>query len=84
MMRVEQVVPGHAAHEPFFHLEDVLARCEPGAIANAEDVRVDRHHRLAENGVEHHIGGLAADAGQGLECFAIGRYFAAVAFEQQA
>jgi len=37
-----------------------------------------------EGDVEHHVGGLAADAGQGFERGAIVRHLAAVAFQQQA
>ena len=39
---------------------------QAGAVGDAEDVRVHRHRRLAEGHVEHHVGGLAAHAGQGL------------------
>ena len=84
MVGVEQVVLGYAAHQGLFHFHDVLAGGQASAVGEAEDVGVDRHHRLAEHGVEHHVGGLAADAGQGFERVAVGRYFAAVAFEQQA
>jgi hypothetical protein len=42
-----------------------LARCDAGAVRHPEDVRVDRDRRLAERGVEHDVGGLAADARQG-------------------
>src|SRR3546814_10551836 len=38
--------------------------------------------RLAEPGVEHHVGGLAADAGQGYERFAGARHLAFVQVEQ--
>ncbi len=81
---VEQVVLGHAPQQRLLDLQHVLARREPGAVGQPEDVSVDRHRRLAEDGVEHHVGGLAADAGQGLERLALGRDLAAVAFEQQA
>ena len=40
------------------------ARRQPGAVADAEQMRVDGDGRLAEGDVEHDIGGLAADAGQ--------------------
>ena len=44
--------------------EHVLAGREAGAVADAEDVRVDRDGRLAEGDVEHDIRGLPADARQ--------------------
>ena len=45
---------------------DGLARCEAGAVADAEDVSVDRERLFAERGVEDDIGGLPADARQRL------------------
>ena len=44
---------------------------------------VDRHGRLAKGGIEHHVGGLAADAGQRLERFAGLRNIAGMPFDQQ-
>ena len=46
---------------------------QSGAIADAEDVGVDRDGRLAEGDVEHHVRGLAADAGQRFERVAVVR-----------
>ncbi len=66
-----------------FDLSDRLARREAGAVADAEDVRVDREGLLAEGGVEHDIGGLAADAGQLLELLAGARDLAAVLVDQR-
>ena len=61
------VPPEWLGHE-FFKLGldrfDIVARCEAGAVADAKDVRIDRERFLAEGGVEHHVGGLAADSGQ--------------------
>ena len=37
----------------------------------------------AERDVQHHIGGLAADAGQGLEGVAVGRHLAAMPLDEQ-
>ena len=64
-------------------LIDCLARREAGAVADAEDVRVDRKGLLAERGVEHDVGGLAADAGQLLELFAGARDLAAMLVDQR-
>ena len=63
-------------------LGHVLAWREAGAVGDAEDVRVDRDHRLAEGGVEHDVGGLASDARQRLERLAVARHLAAVLAHQ--
>ena len=44
-------------------LVDRLARRQAGAVADAEDMRVDREGLLAERCVEHDIGGLAPTPG---------------------
>ena len=49
--------------ELLFHLERRLAGRQPGAVTDAEDVRVDRNRVLAEGGVEYDVRRLAADAG---------------------
>ena len=46
-------------------------------------MRVDRHGGLAENLVQHDIGGFAAHAWQGFERLAVGGDFAAMAVEQE-
>ena len=55
---------GHEFFELGFDRFDIVARREAGAVADAKDVRIDRERLLAEGGVEHHVGGLAADPGQ--------------------
>jgi hypothetical protein len=40
---------------------------QAGAVGHPENVRVDGDRRLAESGIEDHVGGLAADTGQGLQ-----------------
>ena len=45
-------------------LERVLARREPGSVADPEDVRVHRERLFMEGGIQDDIGGLAADARQ--------------------
>ena len=62
VMRVAAEGLGHDLLELRLDLVDGLARREAGAVADAEDVGVDRERLLAERGVEHDIGGLAADA----------------------
>src|SRR6185436_20106644 len=51
--------------------KDVLAWREAGPVGDAEDVRVDRHGRLAERGVQHDVGGLAPHARQLLQSLAV-------------
>ena len=52
-------------------------------MRHPEHVRVHRQRRLAEGGIEHDIGGLAADAGQGFQRLALVRHLAAVVGEQR-
>ena len=73
----------HDLLELRFDLVDRLARREAGAVADAEDVRVDREGLLAERGVEHDVGGLAADAGQRLQLLAGARDLAAMPVDQR-
>ena len=84
MVRVDQVLGGHALHQLQLHRQRVLARRQAGAVADAEDVRVDRHRRLAERHIEHHVGGLAAHAGQGLQRLARARHLAAMLLDEDA
>src|SRR4051812_34432099 len=58
------------------HRQHVLARREAGAVRDPEDVGVDREGLGAEGAVHHHVGGLAADAGQGLERVEVGGHLA--------
>ena len=58
---------GDDLFEPGLDLVDRFARCEAGAVADPEDVGVDRERFLAERGVEHDVGGLAADSGERLQ-----------------
>ena len=51
------------------HFERRLSDREAGAIADAEDVRVDRNRGLAEGDIENDIRSLAAYSGQCLERF---------------
>ncbi len=55
----------------------------PEPVGDAEDMGVDRERRLAEGGVEHDVGGLAADARQSLERLAVARRLAAVALDER-
>jgi hypothetical protein len=55
---------------------------QAGAVADPVHVRVDRERLLAERGVEHDVGGLAADAGQRLQFFAGARDLSAMMVDQ--
>ena len=63
-MRVQHEFGRDDLLQPEFDFERRVAGRQPGAIADAEHVGVDRHGVLAERHVEHDIGGLAAGAGQ--------------------
>ena len=77
MVRVAAEGLRHDLLELRLDLVDGLAGREAGAVADAEDVGVDGEGLRAEGGVHHHIGGLAADAGQRLQRFAVRRHLAA-------
>src|SRR6266851_6436730 len=64
-------------------LAHILARCEAGAVGDAKDVRVHRDGRMAEGGVEDHVGGLPADSRERFERFARLRHLSAVALDEQ-
>jgi hypothetical protein len=66
-----------------FNLVDRLAWSETGAVANAEDMGVDRECFFAERGVEDHVRGLAADSGQRLEILPRARDLAAIFVDQR-
>src|SRR6187200_1153156 len=72
-------------HDGVEHALDLgrgLAGGKAGAVANPEQMGVDRNSGLAEGGVEDNIGGLAPDAWQGLECGAVARHLAAMPLDQ--
>jgi hypothetical protein len=75
---------GHQPQQAQLHRQRRLALGDARAVGDAEDVRVHGHGGLAEGGVEHHVGGLAADAGQGLQRLAVPRHLAAVLVHQHA
>ena len=68
--------------QPLFDLLRGFAGGEPQPVADAEDMGVDRHRVLAESHVEHHVGGLAADAGQLDERFAVVRHLSVMVADQ--
>ena len=66
-MGVEQEALRNDLHELVLDLARRLAGRDAEAVCDAKHMRVDRERRLAEGGVEHDIGGLAADPRQSLE-----------------
>src|SRR6266566_253823 len=78
VVRVNFVMVGHHLIELHLHFERREPGRKPGAVADAEDMRIDRDGRLAERLVEHYVGALAPDAGQRLERFALARHLAAM------
>ena len=84
VMSVEQKPIRDDAHKSIFDLARRFARRDGEAVGDAEDKGVDSQRRLAEDGVEHHIRGLAANPGQGLQLLAVARRLAAVPFDDRA
>src|SRR3546814_10075796 len=62
--------------------EDRLARREAGAVADAEDMGVDREGLRPEGRVHHDIRGLAPDAGQFDERVTVGGDLSAMIADQ--
>ena len=73
----------HDLLQPQLDGQRVLARCKAGAVGDSEDVGVDSDGRHAEGLVHHHIGGLAADTGQGFQRVPVGGNLAAMPLDQQ-
>jgi hypothetical protein len=82
VVRVAAEGPGHNLLQLQLDLQRVLARCEPGAISDAEDVRVDRERLFSESRVQNDVGGLAPNAGKLLQLFAGARDLAAMIADQ--
>jgi hypothetical protein len=73
VMRIAAERLGRDLVQPKFDFERVLARCKAGAVADAEDVRIDGERLFAERSVQHHVGRLTAYAWQALQLFASAR-----------
>ena len=83
VMRVAHVFFRDDPDEALLDLFGRLAGRQAEPVADAEDVRVDRHGRLAEGHVEHDIGGLAPDARQLDQKVAVIRHLAAMVADQR-
>jgi hypothetical protein len=66
-----------------FDLVHTFAGRQPRAIADAENVGVDRERLLAEGSIEHDVGGLAADAGKRLQFLTRSRNLAMMVSDQR-
>ena len=71
-------VVGDDSHELRLHLVRRLASGQAQAMAHTEDVGVDGDGGLDAQFVQHHRGGLAPDARQGLQLLPLQRRLAAV------
>ena len=82
-MRVPHIFGRYHPDQSLLDLLRRVAGCEAEPVADPEDVRVDRHGRLAECHVEHDIGGLAPDARQFGQQIALVRHLAAMVADQR-
>jgi len=83
MMRAVQISFRRDAHELGFDLRWRLAGGQAGAVGDAENVGVDGDRAFAEDLHQHNVRGLAPDAWQRLERFALARDCAVVAIDQR-
>ena len=83
MMRVLFEALGHDAVEAVLDLARRFSGREAAAVREPEDVGVDRNCGLAEDRVEHHVRGLAADSGKRLERRPIVRHLTAMLLDQR-
>ena len=74
--------PRHDAHQVLLDKVRRLARRQLQPVRHPEHMGVDGDGRLDVQFIEHHAGGLAADAGQAFEVGAVQRHLAAVAVHQ--
>src|SRR6185437_11840837 len=83
VMGVEQIFFRYDLEESLFNLDRRLAGGQARPVGDTVQMRVDGDRRLAVNDIQHDIGGLAADAGQGLQRLARLRYPRIELFDQQ-
>ena len=82
MVRVEKKLLWNDLVEPLFDGDHILARRQTGTVRHPENMRVDGDGRVAEGDVEHHVGCLAAHAGQCLERLSAVRHLGSVVPDQ--
>ena len=78
MMRVAEIPGRRRLGELVLDFARGAARGQPGAIADAKDMSIDRDRRFTEGDVEHDVRGLAPDPGQALERGAVAGHLALV------
>ena len=71
VMGVQAILLGHSFEQVQLHFQRVFARGHSGAIADAKNMRINRHGRMTENYVHHNISSFAPNARQGRERVAI-------------
>jgi hypothetical protein len=62
---------GHKPLKALLDFTNGFSMGEPSTIRDPKDMGIDGNRFPSKCGVENHIGGLAADTGQGLECVTI-------------
>ena len=82
MMGIHQKFFGNKAHQLVFNFAHILARSNFGTVRNTENMGIDRHNRLPECSIQHHIGCFTANTGQRFQSLAVSRHFAVVFFQQ--
>ena len=73
--------PGQDVDQLVVDLVGILGAREPQTLGDAEDVGVHGDGRLDAQLVQHHRGGLAPDARQGLQPLPLQRHLAAILFQ---
>ncbi|MPL74144.1 hypothetical protein SDC9_19954 [bioreactor metagenome] len=73
---------GHVVLDRALDRLDILARTDAGAVADAEDMGVDRLRGIVEPDVQHHIRGLAPHPRQAHQRGARGRHLATEALDE--
>ena len=81
MMGVPEIAPGDARREFTLDRFGRPSAGEAESAGHAGHVGVDRHDRFAPERVEKDIGGLATDAREGFERFALAWETTVMAFE---
>ena len=81
-MRMALELGGNDLLKTKFNRQRRFSRRKTRAVADAKQMGVHRNGRLAERDVEHHVRGLAADAGQRFQRLARARYVAVVLGDQ--
>ncbi len=82
MVCVDQILRRNSFEQLHFHRQWGLAGRQPRAIADTEDVRIDRHRRFTKGNIQHHVGSFAPNARQSLERRSISGHHTAVLLHQ--